>query len=327
MRAAEGREVPGSLSFADRERAAVAARRLEHAERQRVDVRDRQRTGVVRRGREVRRRLEAAEEVRLLEDDRGGVRRPRARSSVGSVVPPRCGTSTTSRPNPAAYVFTTCRTCGFVASVTTILSPAGRVLRDVAGVGGDRRAVVAGRVRDVHARELADRRLVLEDRLQHALAHLRLVRRVRGQELAALQDRVDDRGDVVVVHAGAEERQLAARVGVPLGESGEVREDLLLRQRAARGRARGPKRTPPAGRGRAPRPSATPIVPSISSRSDVGEREERVRHWLVPAAARYGAGVEQRVDLGRDRRAGCGAASRRRTGPRSPSRARRPPAR
>ena len=42
-----------------------------------------------------------------------------ARSASGSVTPPVCGTSTTSRPKPGAYVFTTCRTCGFVASVTT----------------------------------------------------------------------------------------------------------------------------------------------------------------------------------------------------------------
>ena len=106
VRPAEGREVPGSLSFADRERGSVAARRLEHAERQQVDVCDRQRAGVRGDGDEVRRRLEAAEEVRLLEDDRGGV--PAARSSSSrSVVPPRWGTSTTSSPNPAAKVFTT----------------------------------------------------------------------------------------------------------------------------------------------------------------------------------------------------------------------------
>ena len=88
------------------------------------------------------------------------------------------------------------------------LRAAGRVLRDEARVGGDRRAVVARRVRDVHAGQLADRGLVLEDRLQHALAHLGLVRRVRGQELAALQHRVDDRGHVVVVDARAEEADL-----------------------------------------------------------------------------------------------------------------------
>src|SRR5581483_5735654 len=105
------------------------------------------------------------------------------------------------------------------------------VLRDEAGVGGDRRPVVAGGVRDVHARELADRGLVLEDRLQHALAHLRLVRRVRGQELAALEDGVDDRRDVVVVDPRAEERELLRRVRVPRRQPAEVRGELLLRQR------------------------------------------------------------------------------------------------
>jgi hypothetical protein len=50
VRPAEGLVVPGPLPFADRERAAVAARRLEHAEAERVDVRHRQRAGLVRRG-------------------------------------------------------------------------------------------------------------------------------------------------------------------------------------------------------------------------------------------------------------------------------------
>jgi hypothetical protein len=79
------------------------------------------------------------------------------------------------------------------------------VLSDVTRVGGDRRAVVAGRVRHVHAGQLADDRLVLEDRLEDTLAHLGLIRRVCRQELAASEDRVDDRGDVVVVDPGAEE--------------------------------------------------------------------------------------------------------------------------
>ena len=105
----------------------------------------------------------------------------------------------------------------------------GGVLRDVAGVGRDREAVVAGRVRHVHPGQLADRRLVLEDRLQDALAHLGLVRRVGGQELAALQDRVDDRRHVVVVDAGAEERELDARVRVLRGELLQVADQLQPR--------------------------------------------------------------------------------------------------
>ena len=104
----------------------------------------------------------------------------------------------------------------------------GRVLGDEARVGGDGEAVVARRIRDVHARELADRRLVLEDRLEDALAHLGLVGRVRGQELASLQDRVDDCRDVVVVDARSEEGELDARVRVLGRELLEMPDELRL---------------------------------------------------------------------------------------------------
>jgi hypothetical protein len=102
------------------------------------------------------------------------------------------------------------------------------VLRHVAGVCRDRGPVVPRRVGDVHPGQLADGGLILEDRLEDALAHLRLVRRVRREELPTLDDGVADRGDVVVVDPGAEERQLEA---VPRGELLEVRRDLLLRER------------------------------------------------------------------------------------------------
>ncbi len=282
VRTAEGREVPGSLSFAERERGAVAARRLEHAERQEVDVRDRQRAGFRGSGDEVRRRLEAAEEVRLLEDDGGGVRgralelaRVRRPVAVGNLddleaEPGRVGLHDLSHLRV--------RRLGH----DDLVAP-GRVLRDVAGVGGDDCAVVAGRVRDVHARELADRRLVLEDRLEHPLAHLRLVRRVRGQQLAALEDRVDDRRDVVVVHARSEEGQLAARVGVPPGKGGDVVEDLLLRQRGLE------IELPPEA------DSLRQVAEELLDRADadrpehllpvgIREREERVRHWCASSS-------------------------------------------
>ena len=108
--------------------------------------------------------------------------------------------------------WTTWRTCGLVASVITTLRAAGRLLRDQAGVGGDGGAVVAGGVRDVHPGQLADRGLVLEDRLQDPLGELGLVGGVGGQELAALQHRIDHRGHVVVVDAGAEEGDLVDHV-------------------------------------------------------------------------------------------------------------------
>ena len=79
--------------------------------------------------------------------------------------------------------------------------------------------------------QLADRSLVLEDRLEDALAQLGLVRRVRGEELAAQQDGVDDRGHVVVVDAGSEERELAARADVPGSELLEMGDELRLGER------------------------------------------------------------------------------------------------
>jgi hypothetical protein len=103
------------------------------------------------------------------------------------------------------------------------------VLRDVARVRGDRRPVVPGRVRDIHSGQLADRGLVFEDRLEHALAQLRLVRRVGGEELPALEHGVHDRRHVVVVDPRAEERDLVSHVA--RGELLEVRDHLRLGER------------------------------------------------------------------------------------------------
>src|SRR5438874_12106522 len=68
VRTAGGREVPCRLSFAQRQCGSVATRRLEHTEGEEVDVCNRQRTRFRRTRYEIGRRLEAAEEVRLLED-------------------------------------------------------------------------------------------------------------------------------------------------------------------------------------------------------------------------------------------------------------------
>ena len=111
----------------------------------------------------------------------------------------------------------------------------GDVLGDVAGVGGNGCPVVAGCVRDVHAGQLADHRLVLEDGLQDALTHLRLVRRVCRQELAAREHRVHHRRNVVVVHPRPEERELLRDGDVLRRQLGEVLDELLLRKRRLQG--------------------------------------------------------------------------------------------
>ena len=123
---------------------------------------DRQRAGVVRGGGELRRLLQAAEEVRLLEDHAGGLGRGPQPLGIRDAVGVR--NVDHLQAEAGAYVRTTWRTWGLSDSArTTLARPV--ALRDVAGVGGDSRPVVPGGVRDVHAGELADHRLVLEEGL------------------------------------------------------------------------------------------------------------------------------------------------------------------
>ena len=191
---------------------------------------DRDRLGVGGGRRQIRRRLEAAEEVRLLKDHAGRV----------GALPAQL--VRVSRPAPVRHLDDLQSEARRVRldDLTNLwarrlgnddLVAARRVLRDEAGIRGDGRAVVTGRVGDVHAGQLADRGLVLEDRLEDALAHLRLVGRVGREQLAALQDGVDDGRDVVVVDAGPEERELLRRVDVPARQLFEMAGELLLRQR------------------------------------------------------------------------------------------------
>ena len=189
----------------------------------------------------------------------------------------------------------------------------------------DRRPVVARRVRDVHAGQLADRGLVLEDRLQHALAHLRLVRRVGGQELAALHHGVDDRRHVVVVDA----RRRGTTAPAPSRRSApRARRDApnssCSESAGSRSSARS-KRTPAGMSRNSSSIDATPIVCEHLLAVVVGEGEKRVASLL----GQRPACTPQRRAARRPRtgpRGGCGRASRRRTDPRSPSRARRPTA-
>ena len=74
-------------------------------------------------------------------------------------------------------------------------------------------------VGDLEAAQLGDHRLELEDPLERALRALRLVRRVRSQELAAVLEVVDERGPAVVVHAAAEETRAPGRGAVPAADA------------------------------------------------------------------------------------------------------------
>ncbi len=230
MRPAVGEVVPRRLPFSDGDRAPVAAGRLEDPQRKRVDMGDREGVGVDCGCGERRGRLEHPEEVRLLEDDAGRVLGGGSKLvGVGGALAVRHLDDL--EPEAGRIGLHDLSYLGARRFRHGDLGPSRRVLGDVARVRRDGRAVVTRGVRDVHAGELAHGGLVLEDRLEHALAQLGLVRRVGGQELAALEHGVHDRRDIVVVQACAEERHLRADMGVQRGQLLEIGGQLLLGHR------------------------------------------------------------------------------------------------
>ena len=102
-----------------------------------------------------------------------------------------------------------------------------------------------------------------------------LVRRVRRQELAAREHGVDDRRDVVVVDAGAEKRELLARVDVARRQSAEVIEAPGSESAGSRSSSRS-KRTLSGMSWKSSSTDETPTASSIASRSaSVSERNGR----------------------------------------------------
>ena len=91
-----------------------------------------------------------------------------------------------------------------------------------------RGAVIERGIGHLHAGQQRHLALELEQHLQRALAHLRLVRRVGGQELAAHQQLIDAGRDVVAIGAGAEE----ARHRVRRVREADARDDAVQALRA-----------------------------------------------------------------------------------------------
>ncbi len=89
-------------------------------------------------------------------------------------------------------------------------------------------AVVHGGVRHLHAGDERHLGLKLEEILQRALRHLGLIGRVGGEELAALDEMVDARRDVVAVGAGAEKGRHGGSPHIAAGEGLEGALDLEL---------------------------------------------------------------------------------------------------
>ncbi len=124
-----------------------------------------------------------------------------------------------------------------------------------------RRSLVERRVRHLEARQQADVRLELEDRLEGPLGDLRLVRRVGGQPLRAVEHLVRDRGHVVVVDAAAQEERRVAGIGVACrrcrrGTGGSRSPTADPEGREPAGRRPEPSRTGRRSRRRRPRPAS-----------------------------------------------------------------------
>ena len=92
-------------------------------------------------------------------------------------------------------------------------------------------AVVVRDVGHLHAGQRADHRLVLEMRLQRALADLGLVGGVGGVELSAADQGIDHAGDEMIVRARAQEAAHMRQVVVLVGQRLELLQHLHLGQR------------------------------------------------------------------------------------------------
>ncbi len=90
------------------------------------------------------------------------------------------------------------------------------------------RPVVHRRIGDLAAVQPRDLGLEFEQHLQRALRDLGLVGRVAGQELAALDDMVGARRDMVAIGAAAEEERHLARDQVLARQSGQLALDRKL---------------------------------------------------------------------------------------------------
>ena len=96
------------------------------------------------------------------------------------------------------------------------------------GLGQRRGAIVQRRVGHLHAEQARHHGLEFEDRLQRALAHLRLIRGVRRVQLAAEQEVRYYRRRVVMVGAGPQEAAMGVERAVGRGQAPEQRRHLRL---------------------------------------------------------------------------------------------------
>ena len=166
--------------------------------------------------------FQAAEEVRVLDDDGGGLVRDGGLQG-GDVRHPAGGRDEIDAQvhvlDIGVHDFTVDR-MDRVGHDQTLA--ARQFTGHDCGFGQGRGAVVHGGVGDVHAEQVAEQGLELEDALQDALADLGLIRRVGRVELGAPCDRADGRRHVVVIDTRAEETGVRVGIDVAVGQFGKV---------------------------------------------------------------------------------------------------------
>ena len=212
----------------------------QHAQGQRVDRGDGQRTRLPGRRGEGLQVLHRPQEVRVLDEQRRRVGIDRRRQLVGVGQASLEAHLDHLGAEPARVGAKRLAAVGMNAPRDDQAPSLGGADRQVGGGRHRRRALVQRGVGDRQPAQLGDRGLELEHHLQAALGDLGLVGRVGGQELGALGDRVDDRRRVVVVHPGAQEADLALGVDVAPRQGRQVVEALGLRQARRAGRGTGP---------------------------------------------------------------------------------------
>jgi hypothetical protein len=225
--AAVRKRYPERLTFAAGDVGAVRGGRCQHGERHRLDHGNEEGACRVGQAAGLRHRLEEAQEARVrdhdardrplgvgehsLESDQIGRARSRSFSHQRNLVGHEICAAEVRAQRLAVMRMDT------AADQHTLAA------RGAAGhqrpFGRGRRPVVVRRGDDVHARQLAQQRLVLVDRLERALADLGLVRRVGGVELAAQEELVHDCRNEMAIGSGAEEAHQIDPI--PLGETAQ----------------------------------------------------------------------------------------------------------
>ena len=95
-------------------------------------------------------------------------------------------------------------------------------------LGAAGRPVIQGRVGDIHAGDQGDLGLELEQRLQRALRHLRLIGCVGGQKFSPLDQMIHRRRHMMPVNPATDEERRRSTVEISGGQRRQIPADVKL---------------------------------------------------------------------------------------------------